>query len=102
MSKKYDMCVAVGSYQKDGETKNRYLNIGAVLTGDNGPYIVMERSFNPVGVPNPDNRSNLIVSLFEPKDQGQPPQQPRQKQQQNSGFDSFCVVLAFTLAQEES
>ena len=65
--KKYDLAVKVGEYQKDGETKGRYLNVGAMLEGENGPYLVLERSFNPAGVPNPENRSSVIVSLFTPK-----------------------------------
>jgi len=74
-NKKYDAAVKVGEYQSNGETKARYLNVGAVLEGPNGPYLLLDRTFNPAGVPNPDNRSNLIVSLFEPRDkqQGQSP-----------------------------
>ena len=72
-NKKYDAAVKVGEYQSGGETKSRYLNVGAVLEGPNGPYLLLDRTFNPAGVPNPDNRSNLIVSLFEPR--------PREKQQ---------------------
>jgi len=81
-SKKYDLVVKVGSYEKNGETKNKYQNIGAVIQGDNGPYIIMDRTFNPAGVPNPENRENFIVSLFEPRDNNQQNQQP-QGQQQN-------------------
>ena len=72
-TKRYDAAVKVGEYQSGGETKSRYLNVGAVLEGPNGPYLLLDRTFNPAGVPNPDNRSNLIVSLFEPR--------PREKQQ---------------------
>ena len=72
-TKRYDAAVKVGEYQSGGETKARYLNVGAVLEGPNGPYLLLDRTFNPAGVPNPDNRSNLIVSLFEPR--------PREKQQ---------------------
>mgnify|MGYP000470396241 CR=1 FL=1 len=75
MSKKYDVAVKVGEYQKDGQTKGRYMNVGAVLQGKDGPYLVLDRTFNPAGVPNPENRSNLILSLFAPKDGQQPQQQ---------------------------
>jgi hypothetical protein len=52
-----------------------------VLEGQSGPYLLLDRTFNPAGVPNPDNRSNLIVSLFEPreKQQGQQHQAVRQR-----------------------
>ena len=49
------------------------------MQGDNGPYMIMDRTFNPAGVPNPENRENFIVSLFEPRDNNQ------QGRQQNQG-----------------
>ena len=73
MSRKaYDLAVKVGEYQKDGQTKNRYLNIGAVIEKDDGgKFILLDRTFNPAGVPNPENRENVMVSLFENKGGGQ-------------------------------
>ena len=68
MEKLYDIVAKTGSYQKDGETKNRYLNVGSIIKGDNGPYMIMERTFNPAGLPNPEDRSSLILSLFKPRD----------------------------------
>lgn len=67
-TKKYDIAVAVGEYEQNGEKKKRYQNVGVVMQGDNGPYILIERWFNPAGIANPDNRGNLILSLFEPRD----------------------------------
>jgi hypothetical protein len=68
MAKKYDLAVKVGTYEKNGETKNRYQNVGAVIEGERGPYILLDRHFNPAGIANPDNRSNVIISMFEPRD----------------------------------
>jgi len=69
MSKKlWEVVAKTGSYQKDGETKNRYLNIGSIMEGEHGPYMIMERTFNPAGLPNPEDRSSLILSLFKPKE----------------------------------
>ncbi|WP_159711577.1 hypothetical protein [Geminicoccus flavidas] len=68
MTKKYDLAVKTGTYQKDGETKNRYENIGAVFQGDDGPFIVMKRSFNPAGVPFKEGSDSIMVSCFAPKD----------------------------------
>jgi len=66
--KKYDLAVKVGTYEKDGETKNRYVNVGAVMEKDDGgKFILFDRTFNPAGVPNPDDRENFIISMFEPK-----------------------------------
>ena len=69
MAKKvYDIAVKTGEYQKDGETKNRYENVGVILKGDNGSFIIMNRTFNPAGVPNPECRNTVLLSLFAVKD----------------------------------
>jgi len=70
MSKKmYDLAVRVGEYtNRNGETKGNYVNVGAVLQGDKGPYLLLDRHFNPAGVSNPENRGSLLVSMFEPKE----------------------------------
>lgn len=68
-TKKYDVAVKTGEYtDRNGEKKNRYENVGAVMQGDNGPYIMLKRTFNPAGVPGQDNRDTVLLSLFEPRD----------------------------------
>lgn len=70
--KKYDIVAVTGEYQtSDGQTKKRYQNVGAVFDKGNGPFIIMERWFNPAGLPNPDNRESVVLSLFEPRDRQQ-------------------------------
>ena len=76
MKKLYDLAVKTGTYEKDGETKNRYENVGSVMEKDDGgKFIFLNRTFNPAGVPNSDNRSNVILSMFknEPKKESAPP-----------------------------
>ena len=63
-----DLAVKIGTYEKNGETKGRYHNIGAVMEGETGQYILIDRHFNPAGVPNPDNRNNVLVSVFYEKE----------------------------------
>lgn len=85
--KLYDVVVKTGEYQSQGETKSRYENIGVVLQGDKGPYMLLKRTFNPAGVAS--DRDTIMVSLFEPKDDQQQAssQQPPQKQApQGQGF----------------
>ena len=68
MRKIKDLAVKVGTYQKDGQDKNRYLNIGSVMEDDNGgSFILLNRTFAPSGVPNPDNRDSVLVSMFDVK-----------------------------------
>lgn len=67
-TKLYDLAVKTGEYQSEGKTKGRYVNVGAVMQNDEGgKFIFLERWFNPAGVINPDGRSNVILSMFEPR-----------------------------------
>ena len=64
-----DLAVAVGKYGKGGTTKNRYKNVGTVLQTDNGGKMyLLDRTFNPAGVPNPDGRDTVILSVFDVND----------------------------------
>jgi hypothetical protein len=86
VTKKYDLAVKTGSYQSGGETKNRYQNIGALMEGDNGPFLVLNRHFNPAGVPFKEGSDQILVSCFEPKQQDG--QRGQQRQAQTSGGGS--------------
>ena len=67
-TKTHDLAVKVGKYMKDGEEKNRYENVGGVFeTDEGGSFILLKRTFNPAGVPNPDNKDSVIISRFEVK-----------------------------------
>ncbi|MCF0055551.1 hypothetical protein [Dyadobacter sp. CY356] len=68
MTKVYDLVIKTGTYTKNGEEKARYKNIGIVNQTDKGMYILLDRMFNPAGVPNPENKDMLMVSMFEPKE----------------------------------
>lgn len=82
MGKKYDICAVKGTYtNKEGKTRNEYLNVGVVMEKEGREFILLERTFNPAGLPNPDNRSNVLLSLFEPKEKGQ-------AQPQSKSYDS--------------
>jgi len=68
MKKIYDLAVKTGSYQKDGETKNRYENIGSVMENENGQFMFLKRSFNPAGVDFKEGSESIIISMFAPKE----------------------------------
>ncbi len=66
--KKYDVAIPLGSYtDRNGNEKTRWQNVGAILEGERGPYLLLDRWFNPAGLPNPDDRTSVVLSLFEPK-----------------------------------
>jgi len=81
-TKLYDVTVKTGEYtNQQGETKGRYENIGTMMQGDNGPFLILKRTFNPAGVPNPENKDSVICSCFAPDNQQQAPQgQPQYNQ----------------------
>lgn len=70
MIKKYDIVATVGTYQKGGETKSRFKNVGVVMEKDGRPFILLDRTFNPAGLPVQDGRDTVLLSLYEPKDKG--------------------------------
>lgn len=96
-TKKYDLAVKTGSYtNRNGETKNRYENIGAVMVGDNGPYLMLKRTFNPAGVPVQDGRDSILVSCFEPRERDQQPQRSSSGQRHEpAGGDGFSSDIPF-------
>lgn len=93
MAKQYDLVIKTGEYtNNNGETKGRYENIGAVMQGDNGPYMMLKKTFNPAGAPCKEGRDSILISMFEPKQQGQQHQGQQSAPQQNTsnghaGFD---------------
>lgn len=69
----YDLAVKVGEYQKDGETKSKYENIGLVMQKDDGgKFLMIKRTFNPAGVPDFSGKGgeNILISMFETKQDG--------------------------------
>jgi hypothetical protein len=71
--KVYDLAVKVGEYQdQSGATKAKYENVGLVLQkGDGGKFLMLKRTFNPAGVPDFSGKGgeNILISMFEPKQQ---------------------------------
>lgn len=104
--KAYDLAVKVGSYNdSQGQPKNRYKNVGAIYRKDDGSeFIAIDRTFNPAGVPNPDNKESVLLSRFEVRERGQQGQAPQQSAAQQpaqrpaptgSGFDDMADDIPF-------
>ena len=86
MQKLYDAVVKTGEYtDNQGNTKGRYENVGSVMQGDNGQFLILKRTFNAAGVPNPDNKDSVIVSFFEQNNNQQSNNQGQQQNQQGYG-----------------
>lgn len=70
--KKYDLACKVGTYEKQGETKNRYKNVGLILENDEGKKMVMiDPTFNFAAVKREEGKDMVMVSMFEPKEKQQ-------------------------------
>lgn len=69
MAKKYDAVIAVGSYtDAQGNAKKRYLNIGAVMEGENGLFLLLDAhilSMQVFALANKERRDSVLVSLFD-------------------------------------
>jgi hypothetical protein len=48
-----------------------------------GPFILLERTFNPAGVGGNESRESIIISMYEPKEGGAQASTPRQSSGQN-------------------
>lgn len=105
MQKVQDLAVKTGTRMKDGKEVGNYENVGAVLQGDDGQkMILLKRTFNPAGVPNPDNKDSIILSRFDVQQSGQSqapqkqaapqqqaPQQAPQQQNPPAGFEDELI-----------
>lgn len=70
-----DIAVKTGEYEHNGETKGRYKNCGKLMENDDGGlFILMDRTFNPAGVPSGDRESDqILISTFDPKPKASKP-----------------------------
>jgi hypothetical protein len=65
-----DLVVKTGSYTAtDGSTKNRYENIGKVMQGQDGLYLLLKKTFNPAGVNTAPDKDMIVVSIFDQQPQ---------------------------------
>ena len=71
----------IGSYEKDGQTKGRYANLGVVLSNDNGEYMLLDPTVSLAGILALQNdmamkdgkqtRDRVMVSIFTDDSGGQ-------------------------------
>ena len=64
----------IGTYQKDGQTKGRYTNLGVILSNGNGEYMLMDPTVSLSGILSLQNemalkegkqtRDRVMVSVF--------------------------------------
>ena len=88
MAKIGNLKCKVGSYEKDVQAKGKYVDVGVLMQGqDGGMFVLLNTTFNPAGVPNPENKESILVSVFtDNNQQGQPYSQPQQNGQQQQSY----------------
>lgn len=70
--KKYDVSVKVGSYtDREGQPKAIWKTVGQVRDDGNGEYLLLDKTFNPAGVPCEPHKDQISLSLFTPRDNNQ-------------------------------
>ena len=91
------LAAKIEEYQKDGQTKGKYVDIGVLMENSNGEYIMLNPTVDLAGVLikqrllNPDKASgSVICSVFDNSNQQQqqshtPPSSP----QSNEDFDDI-------------
>lgn len=67
----HKLAIKTGTYEKDGQTKNKYQHVGVIMEGQNGPFVLLNKTFNPAGIQ--DGKESVIISMFEakPKDEAE-------------------------------
>ena len=67
MKRTKSLKVSIGKYtNREGKERNKYVEIGSILEdGDGKKLMLLNRTFNPAGVPNPENRDAIIVAMFD-------------------------------------
>lgn len=76
MKKLYDLSAKVGEWTNQaGETKGKYRACGALMEGEHGKFILLDKTFNAAGVNN--GKDSVMIYLFEP-DNNQQAQAPAQ------------------------
>jgi hypothetical protein len=76
-----EMAVVVSTYEdrNTGQQKNRYKNIGVLMetesNGERYQYLLLDKTFNPAGVPTKAGSDKVLVSLFDQRDRNSSDQQ---------------------------
>jgi hypothetical protein len=66
---RHELCAIVGTYRDaQGNEKKKWQKVGIEMeTDQGGRFILLDRWFNPAGIPDPEGRGNVMLSLFDPK-----------------------------------
>lgn len=72
-----NLSVANGTYEKDGQQKTRWVNIGKILEKDGKEFMLLDPTINLAGFPREQGRDMVMVGIFEEQN----------NQQQQGGYN---------------
>lgn len=82
------LAVANGQYQKDGQTKTRWVNVGVIGVSANGKeYMLIDPTINFAGFPKEDGKDMVMVGIFDDSNQNQGQGGYQNQQQQQGGYN---------------
>ena len=64
----YDLCVPTREYFHEGNKRSVWENIGAIIAGENKPFIMLKAHFNPAAIKRKEDSECILVSMFAPKE----------------------------------
>jgi len=83
------LAVANGSYEKDGQQKTRWVNVGVIGVSQNGKeYMLIDPTINFAAFPREEGKDMVMVGIFDDANQNQQGggnQQHQQSYQQPQG-----------------
>ena len=70
-----DLAVKTGSYtDREGKEKGRFENVGSLMQMDDGSqFILLKRTFNPAGVHVEPGKDQILLSVFDLRDDNAAP-----------------------------
>jgi hypothetical protein len=78
MTTRQNLAVVVGTYQADGKEKNRYMNVGSIITKDDGgKFLELNPFINYTALPRKEGK--LYLSVFDEENKQQTTSTPAVK-----------------------
>lgn len=65
------LSVANGTYQKDGQEKTRWVNVGVILEKDGKEFALIDPTINFAAFPREQGKDMVMVGVFEEQSQNQ-------------------------------
>ncbi len=81
------LAVANGQYEKDGQQKTRWVNVGVIGVSQQGKeYMLIDPTINFAAFQREEGKDMVMVGIFDDSNQGQNNQQNQAPQQQQQNY----------------